>query len=212
MPIVCHCYSKDDGCAHKEVLLFAFCLLNQYRTIFLLDSHNSRVARIIGRRYLFATATTCHNQPDKMATTPHGTSNGGGGGGHASSPPAANSPPMTMAEIRMHQETQKRMGQLFDENDHRRCSEGNRKALLAEKMEQLRGLAKEFEGDDWKYAAPVSAVAASATSSILMDAQLELGGRGTSYGSSPKFDDAANDDPFLQYGNGSIVSGTAAGL
>lgn len=47
--------------------------------------------------------------------------------------------------------SQIRLGQLFDENDHKRCSEGNRKALLAENLDQLRGLAKALETDDWKY-------------------------------------------------------------
>jgi hypothetical protein len=145
-----------------------------------------------------------------MESTPRGAAIGGGGA--ALSPSAGNSPPMTMAEIRMHQETQKRMGQLFDENDHKRCSEGNRKALLAEKMEQLRGLAKEFEGDDWKYVAPVSVIAASASNSILGDAQLELGGKGSSsYSYSPMLDDGANDDPFLQYVDGFMSSATATG-
>lgn len=51
--------------------------------------------------------------------------------------------------------SQTRMGQLFDEQDHRRCSEGNRKALLAENLDQLRGLVKVLEADDWRYA-PVS--------------------------------------------------------
>lgn len=89
--------------------------------------------------------------------------------------PSPSPPANTMAEIRMQQETRKRMAQLFDENDHKRCSDGNRKALLAEKLEQLRGLVKEFDLDDWKYAAPVSLAAASATKSILGDAKLELG-------------------------------------
>lgn len=47
--------------------------------------------------------------------------------------------------------TQERLEQLFDEQDHKRCSEGNRKALLAENLDQLRGLAKVLEADDWKY-------------------------------------------------------------
>ena len=47
--------------------------------------------------------------------------------------------------------SQARLEQLFDEQDHKRCSEGNRKALLAENLDQLRGLAKALEADDWKY-------------------------------------------------------------
>mmetsp|Transcript_28728 Transcript_28728/g.61664 ORF Transcript_28728/g.61664 Transcript_28728/m.61664 type:complete len:101 (+) Transcript_28728:161-463(+) len=41
--------------------------------------------------------------------------------------------------------------QLFEEQDHKRCSEGNRKALLAENLDKLRGLAKVLEADDWIY-------------------------------------------------------------
>lgn len=121
---------------------------------------------------------------------------------------ATTSPPVSLAEVRLQQETQKRGGQLFDENDHKRCSDGNRKALLADKMEHLRGLAKEFEGDDWKYAAPASVVAASATNSILGDAQLELGGGGCD-GSPMMTDDG--DDLFLRYVDGAAASsgGTA---
>ncbi len=48
-------------------------------------------------------------------------------------------------------DTQERLEQLFDEQDHKRCSEGNRKALLASNLDQLRGLAKVLEADDWKY-------------------------------------------------------------
>merc|ERR1719327_2463184 len=47
--------------------------------------------------------------------------------------------------------SQARLEQLFDEQDHKRCSEGNRKALLAENLDQLRGLTKVLEADDWKY-------------------------------------------------------------
>jgi hypothetical protein len=45
-----------------------------------------------------------------------------------------------------------RMGQILDEADHKRCSEGNQRALLAEKLESLRRLTKELETDEWKYA------------------------------------------------------------
>ena len=47
-----------------------------------------------------------------------------------------------------------RMGQIFDDADHRRCSEGNQRALLAEKLENLRQLTKELEKDEWMYAPP----------------------------------------------------------
>ena len=45
-----------------------------------------------------------------------------------------------------------RMGQILDDADHRRCSEGNQRALLAEKLENLRQLTKELEKDEWMYA------------------------------------------------------------
>jgi hypothetical protein len=57
--------------------------------------------------------------------------------------------------------SQVRLGQLFDENDHKRCSEGNRKALLAENLDQLRGLVKVLETDDWKYSSNSAAGSAS---------------------------------------------------
>lgn len=44
------------------------------------------------------------------------------------------------------------MGQILDDQDHKRCSEGNQRALLAENLDQLRGLVKVLEADDWKYA------------------------------------------------------------
>jgi hypothetical protein len=44
-----------------------------------------------------------------------------------------------------------RMVQILDDADHHRCSEGNQRALLAEKLESLRHLTKELEQDDWKY-------------------------------------------------------------
>lgn len=46
---------------------------------------------------------------------------------------------------------QARLGQILDDADHRRCSEGNQRALLAEKLENLRQLTKELEKDEWMY-------------------------------------------------------------
>ena len=40
---------------------------------------------------------------------------------------------------------------LLDDQDHKRCSQGNHRALLAEKLDQLRGLVKVLEADDWKF-------------------------------------------------------------
>mmetsp|Transcript_13445 Transcript_13445/g.14455 ORF Transcript_13445/g.14455 Transcript_13445/m.14455 type:complete len:117 (-) Transcript_13445:146-496(-) len=61
--------------------------------------------------------------------------------------------------------SQVRLGQLFDENDHKRCSEGNRKALLAENLDQLRGLVKVLETDDWKYSTNAGSASTLAVSS-----------------------------------------------
>lgn len=55
------------------------------------------------------------------------------------------------AQLLMNQ-VETRMGQMLDDADHHRCSEGNQRALLAEKLENLRRLTKELEQDDWKYA------------------------------------------------------------
>lgn len=44
-----------------------------------------------------------------------------------------------------------RFNQLLDEQDHSRCKEGNKKALLAEKLERLRALRDELAKDDWMF-------------------------------------------------------------
>jgi hypothetical protein len=54
-------------------------------------------------------------------------------------------------ERRMQIQTTNRMNQLFEENDHKRCSDGNTKALLAEELESLRRLVNQIEKDDWQY-------------------------------------------------------------
>mmetsp|Transcript_41862 Transcript_41862/g.100497 ORF Transcript_41862/g.100497 Transcript_41862/m.100497 type:complete len:152 (+) Transcript_41862:62-517(+) len=54
-------------------------------------------------------------------------------------------------ERRMQIQTTNRLNQLFEENDHKRCSDGNAKALLAEELESLRRLVNELEKDDWQY-------------------------------------------------------------
>jgi hypothetical protein len=85
---------------------------------------------------------------------------------------AANAVALARAKLLETATTQKRLQQLFEEDDHKRCSEGNRKALLAEHLEQLRGLVKVLEAEDWKFAAPVSS---KVSSNFLGDAELELG-------------------------------------
>ena len=44
-----------------------------------------------------------------------------------------------------------RFNQLLDDQDHKRCKEGNKKALLAEKLERLRALKDEIAKDSWKF-------------------------------------------------------------
>jgi hypothetical protein len=46
-------------------------------------------------------------------------------------------------------------GQLLDENDHKRCTERNKSALLAETLSHLRNLTKELQQDDWIYQKPM---------------------------------------------------------
>lgn len=44
-----------------------------------------------------------------------------------------------------------RFNQLLDEQDHNRCKEGNKNALLAEKLERLRALKDELAKDNWMF-------------------------------------------------------------
>jgi len=62
---------------------------------------------------------------------------------------AANKPSGNL--LNHNNQSEARMGQILDDADHRRCSEGNQRALLAEKLESLRRLTKENEKDDWMY-------------------------------------------------------------
>ena len=66
-------------------------------------------------------------------------------------PPATASSSSAMAV-----NSQARMSQLLDDQDHKRCFEGNHRALLAENLDQLRGLVKILEADDWKYSSSSS--------------------------------------------------------
>ena len=68
------------------------------------------------------------------------------GGNMGTTPPASASSSSAMAV-----NSQARMSQLLDDQDHKRCFEGNHRALLAENLDQLRGLVKVLEADDWKY-------------------------------------------------------------
>ena len=44
-----------------------------------------------------------------------------------------------------------RFNQLLDEQDHNRCKDGNKAALLAEKLERLRALKDELAKDNWMF-------------------------------------------------------------
>eukprot|EP00569_Conticribra_weissflogii_P020135 CAMPEP_0171432788 /NCGR_PEP_ID=MMETSP0881-20121228/8107_1 /TAXON_ID=67004 /ORGANISM="Thalassiosira weissflogii, Strain CCMP1336" /LENGTH=76 /DNA_ID=CAMNT_0011953281 /DNA_START=137 /DNA_END=367 /DNA_ORIENTATION=+ len=44
-----------------------------------------------------------------------------------------------------------RFSRIFDEQDHKRCTEGNKAALMVEKLERLRALKEEIARDDWMY-------------------------------------------------------------
>lgn len=44
-----------------------------------------------------------------------------------------------------------RWEEILDQKDHKRVSEGNRAALLHERLENLRALKYELAQDDWKY-------------------------------------------------------------
>eukprot|EP00567_Pseudictyota_dubia_P015305 CAMPEP_0197442848 /NCGR_PEP_ID=MMETSP1175-20131217/8764_1 /TAXON_ID=1003142 /ORGANISM="Triceratium dubium, Strain CCMP147" /LENGTH=119 /DNA_ID=CAMNT_0042973397 /DNA_START=63 /DNA_END=422 /DNA_ORIENTATION=- len=65
----------------------------------------------------------------------HTAGTGGGGGAGSVVPPALN----------------ERLMQLMNESDHRDCSQGNKKALVAETLDRLRDLTKDLEEDDWMY-------------------------------------------------------------
>ena len=44
-----------------------------------------------------------------------------------------------------------RFAQLLDEQDHKRCTEGNKNALLAEKLDRLRALKDVVAKEDWMF-------------------------------------------------------------
>ena len=44
-----------------------------------------------------------------------------------------------------------RLNLLLDEQDHKRCKEGNKNALLAEKLDRLRALKDELAKDNWMF-------------------------------------------------------------
>mmetsp|Transcript_24452 Transcript_24452/g.59872 ORF Transcript_24452/g.59872 Transcript_24452/m.59872 type:complete len:87 (+) Transcript_24452:14-274(+) len=67
---------------------------------------------------------------------------------HTTTPSSAQ--PVSIKQALM---TQARMGQLLDEEDHKRCSEGNHRALLSENLDQLRSLVTTLKAEDWMFSA-----------------------------------------------------------
>lgn len=55
-----------------------------------------------------------------------------------------------------------RASQVAEEVDHNRCTVGNQKAILRDKMEDLRGLLHEIKDDNWKYAVKLEPVRTTA--------------------------------------------------
>lgn len=43
------------------------------------------------------------------------------------------------------------MHQLLEEQDHQLCAQGNKKALLAEKLDALQALVKVVQQEDWMF-------------------------------------------------------------
>jgi hypothetical protein len=73
--------------------------------------------------------------------------------GSSSAANSGNATPSAEQQSNSTENSHARMGQILDDQDHKRCSEGNHRALLAENLDQLRGLVKVLEADDWQYAA-----------------------------------------------------------
>ena len=88
--------------------------------------------------------TSTANVGTTTATPASAAQVGAGGVGSGTTESAVSSSAMAV-------NSQARMGQLLDDQDHKRCFEGNHRALLAENLDQLRGLVKVLETDDWKY-------------------------------------------------------------
>lgn len=80
-----------------------------------------------------------------MAMMRNNMAGGGGNGALSMASPGSTNGGHLMNQL------QAKLGQILDEADHRRCSEGNQRALLAEKLENLRQLTKELEKDEWMY-------------------------------------------------------------
>eukprot|EP00577_Skeletonema_sp_RCC1716_P028558 CAMPEP_0113398728 /NCGR_PEP_ID=MMETSP0013_2-20120614/15133_1 /TAXON_ID=2843 ORGANISM="Skeletonema costatum, Strain 1716" /NCGR_SAMPLE_ID=MMETSP0013_2 /ASSEMBLY_ACC=CAM_ASM_000158 /LENGTH=61 /DNA_ID=CAMNT_0000283527 /DNA_START=14 /DNA_END=196 /DNA_ORIENTATION=- /assembly_acc=CAM_ASM_000158 len=57
--------------------------------------------------------------------------------------------PQNRSSASANDEGEIRFNQLLDEQDHNRCKEGNKNALLAEKLERLRALKDELAKDNW---------------------------------------------------------------
>ncbi|KAK1738754.1 hypothetical protein QTG54_010784 [Skeletonema marinoi] len=59
--------------------------------------------------------------------------------------------PQNRSSASANDEGEIRFNQLLDEQDHNRCKEGNKNALLAEKLERLRALRDELAKDNWMF-------------------------------------------------------------
>ena len=120
--------------------------------------------------------TTQHTAAHTTHTTSRRVAPAGGASSHQfQTPPAAGGAPPAMmaaaatsAHQNHHQQQQQqhnnaahfqnqiefRLGELLDDADHKRCSEGNQRALLAEKLDTLRQLSHDLEEDEWMFVAP----------------------------------------------------------
>mmetsp|Transcript_37918 Transcript_37918/g.68281 ORF Transcript_37918/g.68281 Transcript_37918/m.68281 type:complete len:81 (-) Transcript_37918:395-637(-) len=61
-----------------------------------------------------------------------------------------NLPPLPSANTAK-DEGEMRYGQLGEEQDHKFCTEANRKELLSQKLERLRALKDEIAKDEWMF-------------------------------------------------------------
>lgn len=51
----------------------------------------------------------------------------------------------------LHTYTEQRLAQFLDEDDHKKCVEGNKQALQADKLERLRALKDEIAKEEWMF-------------------------------------------------------------
>jgi hypothetical protein len=68
-----------------------------------------------------------------------------------------------------------RLHSLLDEQDHEQCSQGNQRALLAEKLDNLRGLVKEIQQDNWIFVDPSADTGSSRVAMCIKSANWKSG-------------------------------------